>query len=114
MLIKPSYRSSCSHVQETKTVQVNEIPIPEIARDNQILVKIASASLCHSDLMLLDGTFPGPGRPVTIGHEAVGIVEKCGARVKGFRAGDRIGFLYITGCCCEFKSLHVSHRRLSG
>ncbi len=83
------------------------MPIPKISKDNQILVKIASASLCHSDLMLLDGSFPGPGRPVILGHEAVGHVEKCGAGVKGFKAGDRIGFLYITGCCCKSEDLSV-------
>ncbi|KAI9877857.1 MAG: hypothetical protein M1830_002631 [Pleopsidium flavum] len=93
--------------EDTKKVQVNDVPIPEISRDNQILVKIASASLCHSDLMLLDGSFPGPGRPVTLGHEAVGYVEKCGSRVKGFKAGDRIGFLYITGCCFECEGCQV-------
>lgn len=83
-----------------KTVRINEVPVPEIT-ENEILVKIASASLCHSDLMLLNGEFEGPGRPVTLGHEGVGYVEKLGANVKGFKPGDRIGFLYIKGCCCK-------------
>jgi len=37
-----------------------------------------------------------------MGHEGVGYVEKVGANVKGFQKGDRIGFLYIKGCCCEY------------
>jgi len=80
---------------------VNDIPVPTVSDGNEILVKIASASLCHSDLMLLDGAFPGPGKPVTLGHEGVGYVEEIGAKVKGFKKGDRIGFLYVTGCCCK-------------
>lgn len=54
--------------------------------------------------MLLDGAFPGPGRPVTLGHEGVGYVQKTGKNVKGFKEGDRIGFLYVTGCCCMWFS----------
>jgi len=89
-----------------KTVRINEVPVPDIT-ENEILVKIASASLCHSDLMLLNGEFEGPGRPVTLGHEAVGYVEKLGANVKGFKPGDRIGFLYIKGCCFECRGCQV-------
>lgn len=83
------------------------MPISKIFKNNQILVKIALASLCHSDLMLLDGLFSGPGRPVILGHKAVGHMKKCGAGMKGFKAGDRIGFLYIIGCCCKSEDLSV-------
>ncbi|KAK4904991.1 hypothetical protein LTR66_017848, partial [Elasticomyces elasticus] len=41
--------------ENTKEVKINEIPVPQISDESQILVKIASASLCHSDLMLLEG-----------------------------------------------------------
>ena len=94
------YQADVVYPQTTGKVQVNTVSVPKISADNQILVKIASASLCHSDLMLLDGVFPGPGRPVTIGHEACGYVEQVGSGVKNFKPGDRIGFLYITGGCC--------------
>ena len=87
-------------VQDTEKVTVDEIPLPKI-NDNEILVKIGSASLCHSDLMLIEGSIPGTGEPVTLGHEGVGYVEEMGANVKGFKKGDRIGFLYIKGCCCK-------------
>jgi alcohol dehydrogenase, propanol-preferring len=67
---------------------VNRIPIPKVSKPTEILVKIASASLCHSDIML-----------VTKGHEGDGYVEHVGAGVNGFKKGDHVGFLYITGCC---------------
>lgn len=74
------------------------IPIPCI-NENEILVKMASAGLCHSDLMLFEGSLISNG-VVTMGHEGVGFVEKLGSKVKGFKPGDRIGFLYIKGVCC--------------
>jgi propanol-preferring alcohol dehydrogenase len=51
--------------------------------------------------MLLEGSIPAT-QPVTMGHEGVGFVEKLGVNVKGFKPGDRIGFLYIKGVCCSW------------
>lgn len=81
---------------------MDDIPVPQI-NDNEILVKMGSASLCHSDLMLIDGSIPGTGEPRTLGHEGAGFVENMGANVKGFKKGDEIGFLYIKGCCCKHR-----------
>lgn len=87
--------------KDTKKVSVDIIEVPT-AGDNDILVKIRSASLCHSDLMLLHGTRPIEGMaPVTMGHEGAGYVEAWGKNVTGYAKGDRIGFLYIKGCCCK-------------
>lgn len=83
----------------TKNIQIDNIPIPD-PRDVEILVKSASSSLCHFDLMLLDGPFPGLSEPVTLGHESVGYVQKMGARVKGLKPGDRVGFLFFKEGCC--------------
>lgn len=82
--------------------------------DDEILVKVRSASLCHSDLMLFDGSIPATD-PVVMGHEGVGFVEDTGKNVSGFKKGDRVGFLYIKGCCCKspfsIQSEHVTDGR---
>lgn len=79
---------------------INEVPIPEPG-EGQFLVKITAASLCHSDLM--SGIIADIGRPMTMGHEGVGVIAEIPPSVedKGFSVGDKIGMLYIDGCCFE-------------
>ncbi len=46
----------------------------------EVLVKIAAAGLCHSDLSVIDGNRARP-TPMVLGHEASGIVEALGPYV---------------------------------
>ncbi|KAH7561617.1 hypothetical protein BM1_02721 [Bipolaris maydis] len=86
-------------------VVVNDIPKPT-PESYQFLVKIHSASLCHSDL----GMSLRPDYPVTLGHEGVGHIEYLGSEASGhgFSVGDAIGFNYFTGCCftCDGCQVH--------
>ncbi|KAI9811860.1 MAG: putative secondary metabolism biosynthetic enzyme [Pycnora praestabilis] len=84
-----------------KKVRINEIPIPQPAED-EILIKTVAASICHSDLMLVDGQIPASSdAPITIGHEATGRVVSVGRQVKGFKKGDNIGFINAYHACFE-------------
>ncbi|MCJ1298336.1 hypothetical protein MMC08_001125 [Hypocenomyce scalaris] len=88
---------------DTQSLRVNEIPIPT-ASGVDMLVKIVAASLCHSDLMPIEGNSPmttldANAKPVTIGHEGVGIIQAVGDKVKGFKPGDRVGFLATKNAC---------------
>lgn len=100
------YRAS---TQERDEVIVTSIPIPEPAQD-QLQVKIVAASLCHSDLMMSQR--PDNLGPLTIGHEAVGVVSKIhsSAEGRGFSIGDRVGMLAIIDTCftCEGCQVHGS------
>ena len=50
-------------------------------RSGEVLVRIAAAGVCHSDLHLADGRL-GDGRwPIVLGHEGAGVVEAVGAGV---------------------------------
>lgn len=84
-------------------VHLNEIPIPTPG-PGKILVKIACASLCHSDVMLFEPNDQGlllGNKPVTMGHEASGTVVELGEGVADFKIGDPVGFLPATDCCFE-------------
>lgn len=102
----PETQRAAQYSSETNSISVNTIPVPKPTKD-QLLIKIASASLCHSDLMLLEpnetGLLLGDGRPVTIGHEATGVIvsvpETCTDPT--LKVGAKIGFLCPEDVCYE-------------
>jgi S-(hydroxymethyl)glutathione dehydrogenase / alcohol dehydrogenase len=67
-------------------------------RDGEVLVRVAAAGVCHSDVRLADGDL-GDGRwPTVLGHEGSGVVEAVGPGVDGLAAGDRVGFCFVPPC----------------
>ncbi|MFT6774206.1 MAG: alcohol dehydrogenase [Paracoccaceae bacterium] len=65
----------------------------------EVLVRIAAAGLCHSDLSVMNGDRPRP-MPMALGHEASGIVEKCGSGVDDMKPGDPVAMVFVPSCGC--------------
>lgn len=63
----------------------------------EVLVKVAAAGLCHSDLSVINGTRPRP-LPMVLGHEAAGVVAETGAGVTDLAAGDHVVFVFVPSC----------------
>ncbi|MEU1305460.1 Zn-dependent alcohol dehydrogenase [Streptomyces shenzhenensis] len=63
----------------------------------EVLVAIAAAGLCHSDLSVVDGTIPFPV-PVVLGHEGAGVVEAVGAGVTHVAPGDHVALSTLANC----------------
>lgn len=63
----------------------------------EVLVEIAGAGLCHSDLSVVDGSRPRK-MPLVMGHEASGTVREVGAEVNEFAAGDHVVFSFVPVC----------------
>ena len=74
---------------DTKAFAVEDVPIPEPG-PGEVLVKVAFCGICHSDLSLINGTFPAMRPVVTQGHEASGTIAKLGPDVTGWAEGDRV------------------------
>jgi aryl-alcohol dehydrogenase len=69
-------------------------------RDDEVLVRVAAAGICHTDLAGRDGHLPIPPPPSVFGHEGAGVVEAVGARVTKVRPGDHVvlGWDYCGSC----------------
>jgi S-(hydroxymethyl)glutathione dehydrogenase / alcohol dehydrogenase len=64
----------------------------------EVLVRVAAAGVCHSDLHLADGEL-GAGRwPIVLGHEGAGVVEAIGEGVTGLALGDHVVFCFVASC----------------
>ena len=63
----------------------------------EVLVKIAAAGLCHSDLSVINGDRPRP-MPMALGHEASGIVEAVGPGVTDLAKGDHVVMVFVPSC----------------
>ncbi len=66
-------------------------------QSGEVLVKIKSAGLCHSDLSVINGNRVRPV-PMAIGHEAAGIVEKIGDNVRNLSVGTRVILVFVPSC----------------
>lgn len=70
--------------------EVVEREIPQPDRD-QVRVKIEACGICHSDVLVKDGLWPGLQYPRVPGHEVAGIVDFLGDGVTTWKKGDRVG-----------------------
>lgn len=85
-------------------LELREVPVPEAAY-NEVLVKVASCGVCHTDLHAAHGDWPvKPALPFIPGHEATGYVAAVGPGVTTLREGDRVGVPWLHSACgqCEF------------
>lgn len=65
-----------------------------------ILVRIAGCGLCHTDVKALAGGMGVP-KPVVLGHEGAGIVERVGARVANIKPGDHVVLTFDSCGACQ-------------
>ncbi len=88
----------------TKSLSIEEKPKP-VPGPGEVLVKVETAGLCHTDIHAAHGDWPvKPTPPFVPGHEGVGIVEEVGAGVTTPRVGDRVAMPWLGKACgiCEF------------
>jgi len=67
---------------------------------NDILVRIVGVGLCHTDVKALEGSLRVP-KPVVLGHEGAGIVERTGERVTKVKPGDHVVLTYDSCGACR-------------
>jgi aryl-alcohol dehydrogenase len=78
---------------------------------DEVRVRIVASGICHTDLLIRDGTFPTP-MPVVLGHEGAGVVEEVGAAVTRVKVGDHVACTYGScgGCrmCAKGHPFHCA------
>jgi D-arabinose 1-dehydrogenase-like Zn-dependent alcohol dehydrogenase len=65
-----------------------EVPQPGAG---QVRIKVQACGVCHSDALVVEGSWPGIQYPRVPGHEIAGVVDALGAGVTEWRKGQRVG-----------------------
>jgi S-(hydroxymethyl)glutathione dehydrogenase/alcohol dehydrogenase len=78
-------------------VEVEDVELDR-PKANEVLVRVAAAGVCHSDVRHADGEL-GPGKwPAVMGHEGAGVVEAVGAEVTHVSPGDHVALCFVPAC----------------
>ncbi|HET6668957.1 MAG TPA: alcohol dehydrogenase [Pyrinomonadaceae bacterium] len=77
-----------------------EVPEPGTG---SVRIKVEACGICHSDLLVKEGSFPGIQYPRVPGHEVAGVIDAVGTGVVGWTEGQRVGVGWHGGYCghCE-------------
>ncbi|HTR87092.1 MAG TPA: NAD(P)-dependent alcohol dehydrogenase [Reyranella sp.] len=73
---------------EPGRIVLEQKPVPDIG-PLDALIRITTTTICGTDIHILKGEYP-VARGLTIGHEPVGVIEKLGSAVEGFKEGQRV------------------------
>ena len=79
-----------------KDLSIETVDLAE-PRDKEVLVRITATGVCHSDLSIARGTLK-VRLPSVLGHEAAGVVERCGPGVTKVKPGQRIAINWTPAC----------------
>ncbi len=86
-------------------VSVDTVPDPKIEKPDDVILRITSTAICGSDLHIYNGFLPQK-RPMTLGHEFMGIVEETGSGVTRLQRGDRVVVPFPIACGSCFFCQH--------
>ena len=82
-------------------LQIQDLPVPEPG-PGEVLVRIETSGLCHTDIHAAHGDWPvKPVPPFIPGHEGIGRIEKLGPGVTTRHLGDRVAIAWLGYACGE-------------
>ena len=77
-------------------VVIREIPAPG---SNTVRIRVQACGICHSDVFVKEGHWPGLQYPRVTGHEVAGVIDEVGAGVTAWKKGQRVGVGWHGGHC---------------
>ena len=86
-------------VREAKgrlVAEERELPDPGVG---EMRLRVEACGVCHSDVLTVEGLWPGIQYPRIPGHEVIGVVDALGSGVTGWSVGERAGVGWFGGSC---------------
>lgn len=104
-------------------IELREVARPRVTTPDGVLVRVAAAGVCRTDLETIDGTlapvYGVPDFPYVLGHETVGWVEEVGADVQTVQVGTPVLLHPLTTCgtcagCRRGEDMYCTNSRFPG
>ena len=80
-----------------RPLAVEDVDRPRPGRED-VLIDVAAAGVCGTELHFLDGLLAPARTPITLGHEVAGVVAEVGDAVEHVAVGDRVAVHYLHAC----------------
>jgi len=99
---------------------VDTIPAPAVTRDDDVIIDIALAGLCRTDVFVAEGRIPAKGPQLVLGHEFSGIVCATGDRAAAdIKNGARVTVMPVLPCgscplCRAGRAISCQHTTMLG
>jgi D-arabinose 1-dehydrogenase-like Zn-dependent alcohol dehydrogenase len=99
--------------------EIVERNIPDPAR-NQVRIKVEACGICHSDVLVKEGMWPGIQYPRVPGHEIAGRIDAVGSDVTNWKPGQRVGVGWHGGhdftcnACRRGDFIHCQNEKITG
>lgn len=89
--------------EASRPLRLADVPTPAPG-PGEILLRVKACAVCRTDLHVADGDLRDPKLPLILGHEIVGEVVECGAKVSTLGIGTRVGVPWLGWSCgtCRF------------
>lgn len=99
---------------DASTFDLVDKPIPDPG-SHDVLIRVKACGICGSDIHGMDGSSGRRIPPIVMGHEAAGVIEKCGEDVEEWKVGDQVTFdstIYCGECdYCRSGSVNLCESR---
>ncbi|QBP39872.1 NAD(P)-dependent alcohol dehydrogenase [Paenisporosarcina antarctica] len=103
-------------------LRFEEVPNPVITEPTEVIIKVAGAGVCHTDLHIIEGIWAetlDQKLPYIIGHENAGWVHEIGSAVTNFKVGDPVILHPVSSCgkclsCRSGEDMHCENMKFSG
>lgn len=102
--MKALFLSETTDLTKNKNpLKLVELPQP-IPKEKEILIKVSTCGVCHTELDEIEGRTPPPFFPMVLGHQVVGKIVSTGKHAIKHKIGERVGVAWIFSACgeCEF------------
>lgn len=105
-------------LKDSRGVRVAQLACPKIVHDDDVLIKVALAGLCRTDLYVADNLIASRS-PIILGHEFSGVVAAVGNAVANVSVGQSVAVMPLIPClnckeCLEDRPQYCSKSSMLG